>query len=955
MQVKTFYDPTVAGQPWGGCQFIANGDVNQSTKLNWGDDPTWSGFEDVTYTWDLPMWNEWFDAAVILTQVYRTSDKDYVLFTQQVGDENVSEDNYTKLLACKGKPVPHSANVYAWTNRECKERNDAYLRELPGNQIAIEATTQTDEHAEAICGFENIEAAHTKLRRRLQTNDEVPRFFSKCGASVILTASLAPELGLYNGIRGTIHAFLQPGDPVPNGAIVVPSNGQAPATWQGSRDHTPVVAWDNGILHIVTDYTFSEVVRNMAGHKSRLFVHVSIPPLAVGKCLTLNKCIGREDDDVLLILPSASTPPNLGYIGLTRMKRGWASLCLTHDFNIKSIRMDSRCRELMQGLEAKMDGLHVVTLRDESSMGTYAARFAMVAKQASLLDTPSVPAPLEDDASNPNVKLMPTLVTLKVNRKMQQFTHVVCTPGYVNPAPSSWTFYDMSGLPPHWFRDIVRFSTATTSKNKPAHQEISVWGTSALVTRRSCAGVLMCEHYSDSEAPCTWATIRRSAPGKGPAAESKLCPVHQSVQSSPKCGAFFQMYEEAEPWGDPDNQRFGLLMSDHTHPPWSKAATLHADTKGLIRDAVIKNKNVTYRQFVSGVSLQNRSAAQGCLIHDDPALSNTELVSKHMRLCRKEMGVAAMANGHVAEVENALMELPGDMYVKSPLSLLRGPTPMVLCASDMQLFYACSPDHFTSQSIDFTFAEVQKPMDCMDNHSTDFDEGMTLTLWRIYAIKKSAEATEFYLSTFAKECRRRGLEFICGVSIISLIIDFHYGQALGVLRWLITELGQEEGVEMFLTLLRGCGTHLKTSFSKGIAQSAVEWHGEDLPDVGLTSGTSGIVQAMDKSTWKGLSPDRRKNKMKKKAWDHVNIIMGEHSSQEDVDHALGELSCMSPTLKRLTDWVSRPVMKALACPAYSKMDMYVRQAAAPQHDIMSEDFLITDNPAEGHNINNSPN
>ena len=952
-QVKTFYDPTVAGLPWGGCQFIANGDINQSSNLNWGNDPAWAGFDNVTYTWDLPMWNEWFDVGIVMTQVYRTSDKDYVLFTQQVGDGNVSDENHAKLMACMGKPFNFSApdtTIYAWTNRECKEQNTAYLQTLPGPEIVVEAILHIDGDADIICGSKNVEAAHARLRRRLHSDEEVPRFTIKRGASIILTATLDAEIGLYNGARGTLQTFLQPGDPIPEGALVLPNSDydQASTVWQGTRDYAPVVAWANGILHVAADYTFSEMVYTMQGRKSKLVVSAAIPPLAIGKCSTLNKCIGREEDNVLLLLTSPSTPVNLAYIGLTRMKRGWASLYLTHDFNISSIRMDPRCQELMRRMEEQANSLHVITLRDgRSDRNQYTTRFAMVAKQASLLDTPTVPEALVDDHHNPNIKVKSSMVTLKVNRKMQPFMHVVCKPGYANPAPSSGTFYDMSSLPENWFRDIVRYSTGSTNKNKPAHQLIPVWGTYALVTRRDCAGVLMCEHYNDAEDPCTWATIRRSAPGKGPSADSKLCPVHRCVQSSPKCGAFFQMYEEAEPWGDPENQKFGLLMSDHSHPPWSKSATLHANTKVQIREAITKNSNVTCMQFVTGVSLQGRPAAQGCLIHDDPALSNSALVSRHIRQYRKEFGAVAATNGHIAEVESALQELPGDVYVKSPLSLLRGPMPMVLCASDMQLFYACSPDHFTSQSIDFTFSEVQKPMDCMDNHSTDFEKGMTLALWRIYAIKKSAEATEFYLHNFLKECHRRGLKFIFGVSIVSLIIDFHYGQALGVLRCLITVLGQEEGAEMFLTLLRGCGTHLKTSLSKGIGQSAVEWHSEDLPDVGLTSGTGDDVQDMDQSTWKALSPDRRKNKMKNKAWAHVKVIMGEHSLQEDVDHALGELSRMSPTLKRLTDWMSRPVMKALACPAYSKMDMYVRQAAAPQHDIMSKGFLITDNPAEG--------
>ena len=59
---------------------------------------------------------------------------------------------------------------------------------------------------------------------------------------------------------------------------------------------------------------------------------------------------------------------------------------------------------------------------------------------------------------------------------------------------------------------------------------------------------------------------------------------------------------------------------------------------------------------------------------------------------------------------------------------------------------------------------------------------------------------------------------------------------------------------------------------------------------------------------------------------------------------------MSPVLKRWTDWVSQPIVKVLACPAYSTMEKHTRQASAPQHDLYSEDFKITDNPAEGAHL-----
>ena len=87
--------------------------------------------------------------------------------------------------------------------------------------------------------------------------------------------------------------------------------------------------------------------------------------------------------------------------------------------------------------------------------------------------------------------------------------------------------------------------------------------------------------------------------------------------------------------------------------------------------------------------------------------------------------------------------------------------------------------------------------------------------------------------------------------------------------------------------------------------------------------------------------------MKQLAWKRYNIIVGVHSTQSDVDHNITQLGLMSESLKRVTDWLVQPVIKSLACAAFSTMELYNRQAAAPQHDISSEKFQTTDNPAEG--------
>ena len=80
-------------------------------------------------------------------------------------------------------------------------------------------------------------------------------------------------------------------------------------------------------------------------------------------------------------------------------------------------------------------------------------------------------------------------------------------------------------------------------------------------------------------------------------------------------------------------------------------------------------------------------------------------------------------------------------------------------------------------------------------------------------------------------------------------------------------------------------------------------------------------------TWQSLSPIHRQNTITKEAWRLVRVITGEASKTHEVDHAILEISRLSPPLKRWADWISNGLMKALACPAFSLMDKLVRQAA----------------------------
>ena len=86
-----------------------------------------------------------------------------------------------------------------------------------------------------------------------------------------------------------------------------------------------------------------------------------------------------------------------------------------------------------------------------------------------------------------------------------------------------------------------------------------------------------------------------------------------------------------------------------------------------------------------------------------------------------------------------------------------------------------------------------------------------------------------------------------------LVVDFHFGQALGILRDLIAVHGLKDGGDLYLQLVAGCGTHLTKPISKAITQSAVSWVSSELPDVGLKMKEGGEAVAMDQPTWEKLA------------------------------------------------------------------------------------------------------
>ena len=110
--------------------------------------------------------------------------------------------------------------------------------------------------------------------------------------------------------------------------------------------------------------------------------------------------------------------------------------------------------------------------------------------------------------------------------------------------------------------------------------------------------------------------------------------------------------------------------------------------------------------LVSGKGLKDRLASSGSLVREDPAFANADLVNGAIARARARVGKHAVEAGLVNTVIAVIEALGEEMYIRTPPSLARGPTPMIICANDMQLHFFCSPEMFTIQQVDATYAEL---------------------------------------------------------------------------------------------------------------------------------------------------------------------------------------------------------------------------------------------------------
>lgn len=386
-----------------------------------------------------------------------------------------------------------------------------------------------------------------------------------------------------------------------------------------------------------------------------------------------------------------------------------------------------------------------------------------------------------------------------------EFTHFVVEPSCIPKVPKELSFYTMSSLPEgsattnkgsNWFRDGVHYATSSSYKTRKSKETIEVWGTQAETTVRQCNGALVC-----GTAGCKWSVSKRFVTSKQES--DRHCPVHHTELISVNCAAKWKFYHEIAGPNGQSQGREGLLTYVGQSPnckPFSMSH-LKPKSKAFIAEVVSNDPSVTYRQLVGG-KYTGCSDVSKRLVKEDPAFANEDLVAKHIKRCRLSVNNRKKETGIIRMVQDAMDRLKGE-YVVSGISLARGPTPCVICADERQLYFLCSPKHFTIQVADNTYGEVSGAWDDWDQHGLCTDKMMTLCLFRIYGVAKSATAFAFYLHHLRRECELQGFTLEWGVSIIAQGVDFHHGQALGFLRHFIEVYGIEEGPKIYLEVLTG--------------------------------------------------------------------------------------------------------------------------------------------------------
>lgn len=232
-------------EPFGGIQLVVIGDFFQLKSIGKGE----KGEE---YLFETKLWKELNFQPILLTQIFRQRDQDFIELLEQARYGKVTEEGYKKLEACKRKLTCSIPPILLFpTNDMVNMTNKEELDKLPGEYkkyYATQAIHSGGEIAKKILA--DIESSHP-VGNELEL---------KVGALVMCVVNL-PLHQLCNGSRGKVIEF-------------------------DELDH-PIVEFDNVVV-TMTPYTWNIEVENLF-HVSYIQI-----PLRLAWSISIHKCITED-------------------------------------------------------------------------------------------------------------------------------------------------------------------------------------------------------------------------------------------------------------------------------------------------------------------------------------------------------------------------------------------------------------------------------------------------------------------------------------------------------------------------------------------------------------------------------------------------------------------------------------------------------------------------------------
>lgn len=185
VQIVRGWDPAtrhIADKPFGGIQVVFTGDFGQLPPVTRGGKPSFL-FQD-------PLWDKIVDNTVILTQVYRQKNQEFVDLLMRLRMGTLTEADVQRVRATESNTLGDDKlkpTTLFCRNADVDRMNLDELLKLDGQAYIFKAGDDGSEKA--------IKAANFTYPADLPL---------KVGAQVMLLINECPELGLINGSRGFV-------------------------------------------------------------------------------------------------------------------------------------------------------------------------------------------------------------------------------------------------------------------------------------------------------------------------------------------------------------------------------------------------------------------------------------------------------------------------------------------------------------------------------------------------------------------------------------------------------------------------------------------------------------------------------------------------------------------------------------------------------------------------------